>query len=428
MLGTGTFRGGGGSFRGGGEFPLLGSIASDNQGVYFAVIERDDEENPSLVGISPFVVARGVKNAVGDYEDSRSEMDGARYVVKVRGNNKMQKLLKMKCLSDGTKVKVVEHAQLNFTKVVISAPEVAHMTEDEILEELADQHVTEVRRLSKKVSPSSRLASVLVLRIHKPTAPQYITVGLVRKPTRPFYPRPTRCFNCLEYGHIGKNCKKNRRCQNCCNTWHDEVCNRPTFCLHCNQDHSINSPLCRKFKEEQEIVRIRIQLDVPFSQARRIFSEQRGSYSQVTQQARRLCTCKCSCSTNRQDSSNSRPPTANDTDTMTTTQIETDDQILPTQNTLLTLEQTNDDGKTDSNNIIQTNHSLEPNSQQPSTSYSSKKSGKKSRNNTPVGHQPREAEYLGDSPPRKKTQPSPYTDVDLKQPQQNESRRTRYNR
>ncbi|XP_062534179.1 uncharacterized protein LOC134203320 [Armigeres subalbatus] len=150
MLGTGTFRGGGGSFRGGGEFPLLGSIASDNQGVYFAVIERDDEENPSLVGISPFVVARGVKNAVGDYEDSRSEMDGARYVVKVRGNNKMQKLLKMKCLSDGTKVKVVEHAQLNFTKVVISAPEVAHMTEDEILEELADQHVTEVRRLSKK--------------------------------------------------------------------------------------------------------------------------------------------------------------------------------------------------------------------------------------------------------------------------------------
>lgn len=379
MLGTGTFRGGGGTFRGGGEFPLLGSITSNsNQGVYFAVIERDDENNPSLLGISPFLVGRCVKSAVGDVEDTRSELDGARYVVKVRGDAKFQRLLSMKCLSDGTKIKVTEHSQLNFSKAVISAPEVAHMGEDEILEELADQHITEVRRLSKKVSPSSRLASVLVLKIHKPTAPQHICLGLIRKPTRPFYHRPTRCFNCLDYGHIGKSCKKARRCLNCCQAWHGEECSRPAFCLHCNEDHSINSPLCKKFKEEQEIVKIRIDRDIPFPQARRFYYEQRGSYSQVVQQrTNKPCGCRCSCGTVSQAQSNKKTTPNNDIETIDITQAETDDLIVLAQNTASGSVQAIDHDQIDN---TQPDLFINPPpypSQTPGPSNQSKKSGKK---------------------------------------------------
>lgn len=429
-LDTVTFRGGGGTFRGGGEFPLLGSITSNSsQGIHFAVIDRDDEKNPSLLGISPFLVGRCIKSSVGDVEDTRSELDGGRYVVKVRGSNKFQRLLKMECLSDGTRIKVTEHAQLNFSKAVISAPEVAHMSEDEILEELADQHVTEVKRLSKKVSPSNRLASVLVLKIHKPTAPQYITVGLIRKPTRPFYPRPTRCFNCLDYGHIGKSCKKARRCPNCCNAWHDEECSLPTFCLHCNENHSIYSSFCKKFKAEQEIVKIRIDRDIPFPQARRLFYEQRGSYSQVMQQqANKPCGCRCSCSTPFQASTNAKTTANNNTETMDLTQTQTDDRNPITQNTISISGQTADHSKTDQNYTTQPDPFVDPPSQIPGPSNHSKKSGKKNRNNTPVGYQSRDSSRgTGvDSPPRKKTLPSScHSDADINHPHEHESRRTR---
>ena len=67
-----------------------------------------------------------------------------------------------------------------------------------------------------------------------------------------FEESPIQCFNCLEFGHIKKNCDKLPRCLICAeyNHSHKECRNQSRLkCANCDGNHAACSKSCPKAKE-----------------------------------------------------------------------------------------------------------------------------------------------------------------------------------
>lgn len=45
--------------------------------------------------------------------------------------------------------------------------------------------------------------------------PTKVFLGFLSYPVRVYSPKPMRCFNCQQFGHIAKNCKEQRRSARC---------------------------------------------------------------------------------------------------------------------------------------------------------------------------------------------------------------------
>ena len=57
---------------------------------------------------------------------------------------------------------------------------------------------------------------------------------------------PTRCFNCQEYGHIAKLCKKEEKCEKCAES-HTGKCTSSYRCINCGSGHPSSSLSCPTF-------------------------------------------------------------------------------------------------------------------------------------------------------------------------------------
>jgi len=63
--------------------------------------------------------------------------------------------------------------------------------------------------------------------------------------------RIIRCYNCQEFGHIAKLCKKSEKCENCGSTEHRERnCKENSKCANCEASHKASSPNCPRYISE----------------------------------------------------------------------------------------------------------------------------------------------------------------------------------
>lgn len=209
-----------------------------------------------------FVIGRSLKDAAGDIDDSYSVDNGTKYVIKVRDEVKVKKLLAMKQLFDGTEVEVMLHPTKNFVKCVVRCYEAMKMSTDLLQEELESQGVTHVRRITRPGEGTNRVNTpTLILTISGTVAPAYVQFGPVRCPTRPYFPSPMVCHRCLEYGHIKDRCKGVQRCRNCADVHPinaEERCSQPSCCWQCKGSHPTGNSKCKVFKAEEEIIRIKV--------------------------------------------------------------------------------------------------------------------------------------------------------------------------
>lgn len=250
---------------------------------------------------NPFIVARSIKEEVGTIAAAYRDRDG-NLVVKVRCPKKAAKLKQMRKLIDGSEVKVTEHARLNQVRCIVTCHSVAELKDEELVEEMADQGVLEVRRIGKG-SPRS---ATMIITLRGTVVPSELHFGYDLCRTREYRQAPMQCYKCYDFGHTKARCpaKTAELCRNCSEPHtikKDEqgrtVCTAPAHCKNCDGSHSPTSRVCPKYREEEVIEDIRKKEDVSPREARRLFEERRSaaagdSYASVASNEKALAAMR----------------------------------------------------------------------------------------------------------------------------------------
>lgn len=238
----------------------------------------------------PFVIRRSVEKFIGGkIEGAFPEGRTSSYALKVRSQKQYSKLLTMSQLIDGTAICVTEHPTLNSVRCVVSCRNVIERSEDELLEELKEQGVKEVRRITRRNGQTRENTPALVLTCRGTIRPDAIDFGYIRCRTRPYYPSPMQCFNCWLFGHTKLRCQaKNATCGTCSGDHpiaENRECSHESFCKSCNaKDHKISSRDCPLWQFENAVQRIKIDQGLSYPSARRIVEQNRSgrSFASVT--------------------------------------------------------------------------------------------------------------------------------------------------
>lgn len=228
-----------------------------------------------------FIVGTSIELVIGAKEarslNASREGRGSRYLLRTSSKTVMKKLTSLTELTDGTKVEIAPHPTLNTVQGVVYDPDTINKDETSILEALKSQGVHAVRRIKKRVSGALKNTPLLTLSFRGTILPEYVYFGVMRIKVRVYYPSPMLCFNCGFYGHSRKFCQQTSICLRCSaphETPDGEQCEKPPNCLHCKTDHQVTSRDCPKYKQEEKIVRLKIDNGISFAEARRMCAEE----------------------------------------------------------------------------------------------------------------------------------------------------------
>ena len=167
-------------------------------------------------------------------------------------------------------VKVSIHKTLNSSRGLIRCRDLADMSEVEIRDEVKDQGVVWVNRVTLKKEGKVIPTNTLFLTFGSPEVPKEITVGYLKVKVDLFVPNPMRCFNCNKFGHTSQRCKVAAKCLGCGKDKHEGRCEGPKLCSNCNGPHASSAKDCPVWQKEKEIQRVRVEKRVSFPEARQL--------------------------------------------------------------------------------------------------------------------------------------------------------------
>lgn len=187
-------------------------------------------------------------------------------------------------------VEVKEVTGLNSSEGTIYAPELNATSSTEIIQ-MSDQ-IRNIERMT-------RWDPVLLKRVdtdrYKITfnsrkIPEKLNLGFLRFGVRQFYPLPRGCLVCLRYDHMFRNCPQKdvmSLCRKCGldvgldqaeskrldkRVLRAHTCQVPPRCPNCPQgenEHGSTSPTCQARKKESEIIRMKIDHNLSYGEARK---------------------------------------------------------------------------------------------------------------------------------------------------------------
>lgn len=278
-------------------------LKNTSPGPKYLVLSRNDE-NKNMSNISPFFIKKAVDAAVSGTVEKCHKCRNGTVLIQTKNVNQAEKLLKLSSLTDTINVQVSEHNSLNQMKGVIFFRDFIYLSDQEILENLAEQRVTEIRRFTKNIDNVRIQTGLFTLTFDSCTLPEFIKIGYEVVNIRPYIPLPVRCMNCYKFGHLRLNCKKEQTCPNCSETYHlkeNEDCQKEPKCTNCNNKHSSLDRTCIIFVKEKEIQRIKTIEKVDMREAIRRYRMRNPanfteSFASVVSKGNKTCGCKCSCS------------------------------------------------------------------------------------------------------------------------------------
>ena len=207
----------------------------------------------SLSKLSPFAVQKGFQAVAGTLKSIKRLRDGS-LLVECGKRAQAQNLLRTNRFIDRP-VRVSVHKTLNSSRGVIRCRDLAGMSEVDIRDELKDQGVVRVNRVTLKTERKVIPTNTLFMMCGSPELPKVITVGYLKVMVALFVPGPMRCFNCNKCGHTNQRCKVAAKCTGCGKDKHEGQCEEPKLCSNCNGPHVSSAKDCPVWHKEKEIHR-----------------------------------------------------------------------------------------------------------------------------------------------------------------------------
>ncbi|XP_062553298.1 uncharacterized protein LOC134218372 [Armigeres subalbatus] len=254
------------------------------------MVLRLEGVNGASLPAAPFLIKKSVHQFLGANIDSAFPEGGGRsYALKVRNPGHFEKLLTMAKLNNGTPVKVIPHPVHNTVKCIVYCRDVIDLPEEELLEELKEQNVIQIHRITRNAGQQRENTPLLVVTLSGTSRPEHIFFGFLRCPTRPYYPSPMQCFNCWDFGHTKTRCKASKATCGNCSGFHpiaeDKRCDLSPFCSKCSSgQHPRKSRACPAYRLENDVQRIKVDRDCTYPEARRILQLEKSgepTYAEV---------------------------------------------------------------------------------------------------------------------------------------------------
>ena len=249
-----------------------------------------------MSNISPFVIEKVLHGMVG-VPKSNKKLRSGDLLVEYEKKKQIDTLLRLEKFHD-LKVKVSLHASLNTCKGVVRCPDLKGVSEQEILEEMREQGVINVRRIKIRRDGSLKDTNTFVFTFNTSILPKQLKVAFLRVSVDPYIPNPLLCYQCQVFGHHENKCKREEICANCGQPKHsaDETdCKRPPKCIYCKEDHPANSRECQAWHTEKEILKIKYTRNISFPEARKIVDSYTAapgkSYASITKTAGVTVSC-----------------------------------------------------------------------------------------------------------------------------------------
>ena len=253
----------------------------------FLLIESVVPEDP-LSKLSPFVIQKVLVSVSGSPKSVKKLNSGA-LLVEVEKPRHAENLLKINRFHL-TPAKCTPHGSLNKSRGIIRCPDLAGVSEDEIVAELSSQNVSEARRISVWRDGVKRSTNTIVLTFRTAILPKTLKVGYLNVGVDIYIPNPLQCYSCFKFGHHERKCRLGvgdklcRRCGDPANDHEESDCNRKPKCVNCGGDHMSTSRACDFWRREKEIVTVKHKESLSFPEARKIVEARHvlpNSYSSV---------------------------------------------------------------------------------------------------------------------------------------------------
>lgn len=278
-------------------------LKNNTKGNKFLVIKNTQHDTGvTMAGVSPFLIEKSITGTAGSEVEQIKLLRDGTILVETKNVYQAQKLIKLIGLPNSISVTVSEHERLNSSKGVIMCKTIANCTEEEILSNLSSQGVTHIHTIKRNGIPTGTFFLTFATTI----LPNEVKIAYLNVKVTHYIPDPARCFTCLQYGHISKNCKSEQRlCINCAKPHHtidEEKCNNAPSCIHCpNSDtkHNSISRDCPKYKDEKNIQKIRVTENISIYEAakkyRLISPTTTGERTYASHLRAKTCNCPCAC-------------------------------------------------------------------------------------------------------------------------------------
>ncbi|XP_053380203.1 uncharacterized protein LOC128548777 [Mercenaria mercenaria] len=218
-----------------------------------------------MTSISPFVIDKTLESVAGAPK-SVKKLLSEDLLVEVEKPAHAQNLLAM-TLCFNHPCKCIAHSSLNSPIVVIHCPDLAGVSEMEIVQELTAQHITAARRIKRKLGKEIH-TNAIIFTFGIPFLPSFINVGYLRTKITTYIPNPLQYYNCSKFEHNEKTCNANHICPKC--SLEHDTCSPSLCCVNCSEPHSAKSRDCKAWEVEKEVLHVKFTQGRGFPEARQI--------------------------------------------------------------------------------------------------------------------------------------------------------------
>lgn len=163
--------------------------------------------------ILPFVVAKMLTTTIGEGYKIKKLANGD-LLLELLYKHQCDKLPQLTSFGE-ISVTVSEHRSLNTVRGVTSDDDLKYLSEEELLEGLKEQNVTNIYGVKIKQENKEIETKHIVLTFASSILPESVEVGYTKMKRRPYIPNPRRCYKCQRYGHVSLSCRGQETCAKC---------------------------------------------------------------------------------------------------------------------------------------------------------------------------------------------------------------------